>query len=318
MQEIAWDIQIGGYKLQLIESVRTLSSVELLADIATIMLPATAYNKAIELESKLKRGDAVTIKLGYDDKLETEFKGFLNTISSDGGNLKIECEDSIYLYRKQVKDKVFKNADVKQILQYINQQIGGMKLSCDYSFKYDSFAIVNATGYDVLKKIQDETHANIYMRENTLHVHPAYTEIFSTAIYDFAVNIDQDGEKLQYKDASQRKYLVEVESKGKDGKVIKAEAGTMGGDRTTIKVSGITDVASLKRMATEALSKKVYTGYEGSFQSWLVPFVQSGYKATIRDQDYEFKTGTYYVLSVETTVSAANDVRVITLGKKIA
>lgn len=317
MYRMSWDIKIGNYRLKTIESISIKRSVELLSDTASVVIPATVFNRAIEIENKLKVGDAVEIQLGYNDKLQTEFNGYLKSIKTDGGSLTLECEDGIYLFRKSLKDEELKTANVSAILQKVCSQVGGFQVSCDYDFSYDKFVISNATGYDVLKKIQDEASPNIYLKDNVLHVHPQYAEIFGEVRYDFSKNIERDGTDLKYKSEEDRKLLVVVESRDTAGKTISVEKGTTGGDKMTIKMSGVTSKASLEAKAQQILEQKVYTGYEGSFQTWLLPYVDAGYKVKITDPDYEYKNGSYYVTSVETTFSRNGGVRKITLGKKI-
>ena len=314
---MSWDIRIGGYRLKMVEKVSVKRSVELLADTATITLPATVFNKAINIEDKIKVGDAVEIKLGYNDDLKTEFKGYLKAIKTDGGSLTLELEDDIWLFRKSVKDEEMKEADVKSILSNICSQVGGFSVSCDYDFTYDKFVINNATAYDVLKKIQDEASPNIYLKDNTLHVHPMYSEIFGEARFDFSRNIERDGTDLKYKSEDERKLLVVVEGSNEKGETVSVEVGTTGGDKMTVKLPGVSTKASLESKAKAVLEQKVYTGYEGSFQTWLIPYIDAGYKVKITDPDYEIKDGTYYVLSVETTFSKDGGVRKITLGKRL-
>ena len=317
MYKMSWDIRIGGYRLKMVEKVSVRRSVELLADTATITLPATVFNKAINIEDKIKAGDAVEIQLGYNGSPKTEFKGYLKAIKTDGGSLTLELEDDIYLFRKSVKDEEMKNANVKSILSNICSQVGGFSVSCDYDFTYDKFVINNATAYDVLKKIQDEASPNIYLKDNVLHVHPMYSEIFGEARYDFSKNIEREGTDLKYKSEDERKLLVVVEGSNEKGETVSVEAGTTGGDKMTVKLPGVSTKSSLESKAKAVLEQKVYTGYEGSFQTWLIPYIDAGYKARITDPDYEIKDGTYYVLSVETTFSKDGGVRKITLGKRL-
>lgn len=313
-----WDITIGSYKLRLLEKVTVKRSVELLADTALITIPGAVFNKTIDVEDKLKPGDEVTIKLGYDDDLKEEFKGYLKAIKTDGGSLTLDCEDGLYLFRKSVRDEELKDANVKTILDNICSQVGGFSVSCDYDFSYDKFVINNATGFDVLKKIQEEASPNIYLKDNVLHVHPQYSEIFGEVSYNFKTNIEKAGTDLKYKSKDERKLLVVVESTDKTGKTIKVEKGTTGGDKTTVKLSGVTDMASLEAKAQQVLDARVYDGYEGSIQGWLVPYVDAGFKAKIIDDDYEYKNGTYYVIGVETNFSKVGGVRKITLGKRLS
>ena len=82
-------------------------------------------------------------------------------------------------------------------------------------------------------------------------------------------------------------------------------------------MSGVTSRPSLEAKARQVLEQKVYTGYEGNFQAWLLPYVDAGYKVVISDPDYEYKDGAYYVTGVETTFSRNGGVRKVTLGKRI-
>lgn len=317
MYRMSWNIKIGGYRLKMVEKVSIKRSVELLADTATVTLPATVFNKTISIEDKIKVGDAVEIELGYNDDLKTEFKGYLKSIKTDGGSLTLELEDGIYLFRKSVKDEEMKDASVKKILENICSQVGGFSVSCDYDFTYDKFVINNATGYDVLKKIQDEASPNIYLKDKVLHVHPQYAEIFGESRYDFGKNIEREGTDLKYKSEDERKFLIVVEGTDETGATVSVEKGVTGGDKMTLKLPGVSSRSSLEQKAQSVLEQKVYTGYEGSFQTWLVPYVDAGYKVAITDPDYEVKNGTYYVISVETTFSKDGGVRKVTLGKRL-
>jgi hypothetical protein len=314
MFNMSWKITVGNYQLMMIESVEIVSSVEKLSNTATIVLPATAYNKTMDLEQKLTCGKDVTIEIGYDNNPKTEFKGYLRTITTDDGKLKLECEDNIYLYRKSLANTELKNPYVNDVLLHVNKELGGFLLNCDYQYKYDKFVINNNTGYDVLKKIQEETKSNIYLKDNVLHVHSPYKEIFGIANYDFSVNIET--EDLKYMKVEDHKVMVTIEYTGKDGKSNKLEHGDTGGERVDIK-GATSDRASLLQQATNEHTSRAYTGYDGTFTSWLVPYCEAGYIVTISDKDYPEKNGSYYVTEVKTTFSKSGGVRTIKLAKKI-
>jgi len=322
---MVYDISIGKYKLAMIAGVEIKRSVELLSDTAIIHLPAIAYNKAFNctnntlsfIEKSINTGDKVVIQLGYNDTLITEFVGYLEHIENENDQLHLYCEDAIYLYRKPLPNKELRNISVQNIISWIIKQLQlPHRLSCNYDVTYDKFVIADCTGYDILKKIQDELKPNIYIKDDTLHIHPQYTEIFGEAKYDFAVNIEKSN--LRYKDASQRKILIEIQGKDAQGKIIKVEEGTTGGDRITMNISGISKIDSLKKIAREVLMNKGgYTGYEGTFTAWLIPYCDAGYKVSITDRDYEYKNGYYYVTQVETKFDENGAERTINLGKKL-
>lgn len=325
MYNMIYDITIGKYKISMIAGVEIKRSVELLSDTAIIHLPAIVYNKPFNstnntltiTEKSIKAGDRVIIKLGYNNTLFTEFAGYLEHIENENDQLHLYCEDAIYMYRKPLPNKELLNIDVKNLVSWIINQLQLQhKVDCNYDVTYDKFVVADSTGYDVLKKIQEELKPNIYIKDNTIHIHPQYTEIYGEAKYDFAVNIEKSN--LRYKDATQRKLLVEIQGKDKNGKIIKVEEGTTGGDRITMNISGISSTDSLKKIAREVLlNKGGYTGYEGTFTAWLIPFCDAGYKVSITDKDYEYKSGYYYVTQVETKFDENGAERTITLGKKL-
>lgn len=315
MFDITWEIKVGKYKLMMLDSCTITRSVEQLADTAEIVLPGSCFNKAIEIEKQIKRGDAVSITAGYLGMVENEFTGYLEAIATDDGSITLKCEDGIFEFRKPIADKEFTNPDVKELLNYACSQIGGYSLSCDYAFKYDKFVVRSMTGYDLLKKIQEESKANIYLKDKVLHVHPQYKEISGTAKYSFQDNIEES--ELEYKIAEDRPFECTVESKGSDGKIIRVTSGKKGGDSETIKRDGVSDMASLQALADEVVKHRSYTGYSGSFTGWLVPYCDASYKVSITDDDYEYKDGDYYVLEVVTKLSSAGGSREIKIGAKI-
>lgn len=316
MFKMSWKVTVGGYQLGMIESIEIVRSVELLSDTAIITLPSAAFNQPFKINDKLKRGNSVKIEIGYDDKLVTEFEGYLEQEpATDNGSLILKCEDNLFLYRKSIKNTVFKDISVKELINHVNAEIGGFTLNCDYYFKYSKFTINNATGYDVLKKIQEEIKANIYLKGTVLQIHPPYSENFGNAKYDFSKNIEKADLKYKYKE--DRKVLVSIQYTGVDGKEHKITSGDTGGERVDLK-GGTADLNSLQKQADSEHANRVYDGYEGTFDGWLVPYCDAGYQVKIVDSDYEYKTGTYYVLEVKTSFSKEGGKRTVKIGKRLS
>lgn len=312
---MVYDIQIGNYKLGLLESVEIHKSVDLLADTAVVVVPGVVYNQSLDIEEKVKVGDPVVIRLGYDDNLVTEFEGYLQRIDTDDNSLAFNCEDAIYLTRKPVKDKQFNKTTVKEIVEYCLSQIGMKGLDCTYNITYEKFVIKNANAYDVLKKLQDDTKANIYMKGGELNIHPAYVEKGGDVYFDFSINVEESD--LKYRSKNDRNYEITVEGITLDGKKKTVIVGTTGGEKRTVKVFNVMSDAALKQRGLEEMKYLVYDGYEGSITGWLIPFVEPTYSAHIYDKEYEYKTGSYYVVSVTTTFDENGGVRKVELGRKL-
>jgi len=321
MYNIDWHIKIGKFKLLFLESVEIHESVDILCDTAIIKLPGSKLNKQLEVEGKIKCGDEVLIELGYDNSLKTEFKGYLESVSTDDGTITLSCEDGIYRTRVSVKDKEFVNCTSKDVAQYVVDQVNKslpqkITLKCDYEIQYDKFVVSKANGRDVLNKLQEETKGNVYMKENELHFHPPYIEKFGEVKYDFAINIEKSD--LKYRRAEDRKCEIEVEGISIDGKRTVVTVGTTGGEKRCIKKNGVVDAATLRKLGEAELKYVVFTGYEGAITGWAIPECHPGYSAKIIDKDYEYKTGTYYVVSVTTSASEAGISKKVELGRKLA
>lgn len=313
---MVYDIRIGNYKLGILESVEIHKSVDLLADTAVIIVPGVIYNQSLNIEDKVKVGDAVTIKLGYNDELKTEFKGFLQRIDTDDSRLTFNCEDGIYQTRKPVADKQFKNTSIKDIAQYCLSEIGLKNLNCTYDITYEKFVIKSANAYDVLNKLQDDTGANIYMNGDTLNIHPPYIMQGGEVHYDFAINIEESD--LKYRNKDDRRFEIRVEGIDLNGKKQTVTVGVTGGEKRTIHVANPMTKESLKKRGEAEMEHLSYTGYEGNITSWLIPHVEPTYSAHIRDKEYSFKNGSYYVVAVTTTFSENGGVRKVELGRKLS
>lgn len=322
MMDMNWKITLKNkgisYMLMLISEIEIVKSVENLVDTATITLPETVMNKVLNFEEKIGKGAEIKIELGYNDDLKTEFVGYVQDIIANDSNLKIICEDALFLFRVGVKDKEMKSKSMKDIAEYLVSQIDKtFKVSCNYGIGYEKFVIHQATAYDILKKLQEETKANIYFdtENKVLHIHPAYLEKGGDAVYSMQKNIEKSS--LEFKRALDKKVEVTIEKIDLKGKVTSYTTGTSGGDKITMKVGSVKEI-NLKDIAETALKQNKYDGFYGSIDTWLVPYVQPTYSAHYSDNDYPGKEGIYYVVSTTTTFSDAGGKRVIKFGIKLA
>lgn len=316
MYRLSWHITIGKYRVQTLKEVKIKTSVLNLSDTATIEMPGQYLNTWKMIEDKVSVGDAVTIQLGYNDELETEFTGYLKRISRDNNSLVLECEDALYLMDKTVKDVEYKSIKVKTLLENILKQVDpGMKVECDYDFTYDKMVVFKSTALDVLKKIHSDTKANIWFEGKTLHVHPVYQkqEGEETVIYDTEKNVQSN--ELKWKDEKDRKVMIEVTYTNAKGEKKKKEFGVAGGEKITRPVSAGSE-SDLKRAAENEYKLWNYSGFEGSLTGWLVPVVKAG--GSVRLRDKERPEGTYYVTGVDIEFGQSGAKRKVTLGRKLS
>ena len=317
MYTMQYDIQIGNYKLGMLDKVEIHKSVEQLADTAVITLPASQYNNALQIEDKLKRGDEVSIMFGYKETgMEGEFSGWLQRISTDGGNIKLHCEDDMFLFRKEIPNEVLKKVTLDALLKKVIGAAGlDFGVECTYSWTYEKFVINNATAYDVLNKVQDARGGDMYLTGGKLHVHPPGEMMDEERYYDLALNVEK--EDLTYRRAEDKKVKVVVKALLPDGKVKEVETGSTGGEKIEVKCP-TSDDASMKARGELEVKRRTFDGYEGSITGWLIPMCRPADSVTLRDKDYPYKDGTYFVTSVTTEFGKEGGSRKIDLGFKLS
>lgn len=317
MYTMIYDIRVGHYKIGMLDRVEINRSVELLADTATVVLPAAEYNQALSVENQLHRGDSVSIKFGYEESgLVEEFRGYLQAISTDSGSITLTMEDDLYKLRKGIPNETHKRVKLKELLASVLTVAGStLQIRCDYEWTYEKFVIHNATAYDVLKKVQEECGADIYIQDDTLHIHPPGAVVGKDRYYDFSLNVEECD--LTYRKAEDRKFKVTVKATQPDGTVKELEVGSTGGNRITVKCP-TSDEASMKLRGEAELKRRSFDGYEGSITTWLIPECCPGDTAELKDRDYPEKDGRYFVKSVTTEFSSSGGKRKVELGFKLS
>lgn len=317
MYTLDFEVKIGEFYLGMVESITIHKSVELLADTCEIVLPAARLNKALEVEEQIKRGDEVSVSIGYKEVgIKEEFKGYLQRISTDGGSIKLFCEDDLFQFRKDLPNEELKKISLSDLLSKVVKGIGkNYKIDCSYTWVYDKFVIRDATGYDVLKKVQEECGADIYLKDGVLHIHPPGEVVGKERFYDFAVNIEEA--ELSFKRAEDKKVKVVVKAIMPDGKVKEIEVGSTGGEKVEVKCHA-SDTASMKARGEAEVKRRTFDGYDGSITTWLIPECNPGDTASIHDGDYTYKDGTYFVRSVTTEFSESGGKRKVELGYRLS
>lgn len=186
----------------------------------------------------------------------------------------------------------------------------------EFYFTWEKFVFYHATARDVLKKIQDETKANIWFRDGVLHVQPQYAQASGkTVVFDFSRNIESSN--LKYRKASDKKVEVTVKMTNAAGKSFEETAGAPGGKSIKKTVSGV-NPSQLKTLAKNEHNLWCYDGYEGSFTGWLIPYVEPGDAVKIVDEDYPNKQGIYYVTGTEISFSKEGGKRTVSLGRRLS
>lgn len=315
MYSLTWEITIGDYRVQTVKAVKITTSVLNLSDIGTIEMPGQYLNSWKKIEDKVSVGDPVEIKIGYDNDNQKEFNGYLKRISRDNNSLILECEDALYLLNKTISDKEYKAVSLKTLLDDVLKQVDpNFTVDSQYDYTMDKMVVFHQTALDVLKKVHEETKANIWFEDKTLFIREVYYDNAEDkgVIFDTRINVQSN--ELKWIDKADKKVEIEVVFNKPDGVPIKRTYGNSGGEKITRYVNGSND-KDMQRAAESEYDLWNYSGFEGNFTGWLIPVVRAG--GSVRLRDVEKPEGKYYVTGVEIEFGQSGGKRKITLGRKL-
>ena len=287
---------------------------------ASVMLPRNVkYNKKNiyeGIDAIMRRGDKIKIIAAYQPNETVIFTGYIAKINN---NVPIEllCEDEMFLLKQAISPNLsFKNVD-------LNTFIGKMLTNIKVPYKVDLTAQLGQIRLQevsigkVLQTLRDQYGLFSFFVNGVLRVGlPFYKEEAMKAVFLFEKMV-KEGMGLTYL----KKDDVKVQIKGI---LIKNNAreefiyGDPSGDiRTVFQLGGTKSDLDMK--CNSFLEQANYTGYYGSFKTFLEPLVVPGDYAVIDSWKYPERKGKYLIKSVTTEVSTSEGGKqTIELERRIA
>ena len=305
------DIKIGNVKMKACNAFEVDRSIWNICAKATIKIPMSGFLKNsdgslqnVKLSATLKAGDKVVIKSGYNEITYTEFNGYVYRINQKQP-LEIECEDYTYLLHKVDVDKIFTTIKVKDFLEQIAKltEAAGydkMKYNTDLDMTIDKLSCEKMNATQSLEELKKRYGLNVFFSiDNILQVTLAYTRQLSQVNYDIDKNV-VDINDLKYQNADDIKIKIVAVSYDSNMKKTRVEVGDSDGETRTLSFQGIKDKNKLKQLAQTEINKYKYSGYTGTFKTWLVPFCEPCMIANLTNNQFSDRSGRYYIEAVKT------------------
>ncbi len=305
------------YALRGLNIIEIKKSVHQIVQTAKILIPLSVVVRNgelledIQIIDKIKEGDRLNVEIGYDDKNMLEFAGYIKRINHKQP-LELELEDEMYLFRSLFLKKSFPKNDVREVLNYLNDELYKkhkirFRLYDNIpNLQVKNFMINGANGLAVLQELKEKyllaTFLTTINGVRTLYAGLLYGLKLKTVKYAInrnTVNVDN----LKYTLAQDQRYKVEIVNIHPDGKTHKYEFGDK--DATeTIKptpIQGNKTKEQLKFIADRLIEERRISGYKGSFETMMFPYCEPGYIAQITDPQFKDRGGRYYIATVTTT-----------------
>jgi hypothetical protein len=329
-------ITIGSFKKVKPHEVKITKSVHEYVDRAFIHVPTTArlqragevITESADTAKQFKEGDFVNINLGYNGKLVNEFKGFVTKINFKTP-IEVECEGYSYQLRKNQYLKVFKNTKLIDILTFL---IADTDITINKKHLSDvmitKLVLQKNNGVEALEMIKKMLNnlVKIYFQGSVLCAELFPVVPFAeTAFYKLGWNVVKD-DSLKLKEPKNEDITVVYKHTSVDGTRIKGThklkqivtkgKATGNGETKEVK-SSIKDEATLSKLAKADANKQSYKGYEGKIKTFLQPYCEPAWRASITDAKYPERSGIYLVESTEVTYGMGGARRTVGIGIKL-
>ena len=305
MLKLCSEITIEGDKTWLFNAVADCNIVEdvsTLTDTCEIQLPKKIkWQESVTKNGKppIKRGDKITIKLGYDGDLQTRFTGFIRSVDAKVP-ITIKCEDGMFVLKShKVKPKAFKNASLHEIVSYLLEGTSIQFQLMDKNIKVGNWRLTKTHASEELQELKEKMMLSSYFRringESILYIGLAYP-LDNRKKVKFIHGKNIIDENFEYRDKEDIRVRCEAQSFNAKNKKVTYEYGDKDGDVIKIRMDGLTE-NELKKYAIEAVERYKQSGFKGSFETFGQPEVSKCDMVEIHASDGN--SGVYLVKKLE-------------------
>lgn len=308
------DIRIGDKRFTSVNEVSVRRSVYLLGATASIRLPVTSIlhqsglpAMRVETAQAVQVGDTVEIRLGYGDRLHTEFKGYVKSLNLSTP-LEIVCEDEFWQCRRRnvTTDGTITLAELLRRC--------GLTVGYAETLTLRNYVVPDRPVSSVLADLAKRFGLSVFFDlDGQVYACRAERVTGDVVKYRLRQNVISDDE-LQYLDRSGMKVQIKAVCFKKDGSRTEALRGPDGGTTRTLYFYDVEDAQELATLAQNELERETADGYDGSLTTFLEPYAAPTMVADIDDELYPERSGSYYISSVETTFGASGGRRKVEIG----
>ena len=305
MLKLCSEIIIEGdktWKFNAVADCKIVEDVSTLTDTCEIQLPKKIkWQEAVSKNGKrpIKRGDKITIRLGYDDDLETRFTGFIRSVDAKVP-ITIKCEDGMFILKShKVKPRAFKNASLHEIVSYLLEGTNIKFQLMDKNIKVGNWRLTKTHASEELQELKEKMMLSSYFRtinkESVLYIGLAYP-LDNRKKVKFIHGKNIIDEDFEYRDKEDIRVRCEAQSFNGKKKKVTYEYGDKDGDLIKIRMDGLTE-AELKKYAIQAVERYKQSGFKGSFETFGQPEVSKCDMVEIHASDGN--SGVYLVKKIE-------------------
>lgn len=241
--------------------------IDTLTDTCVLKLPKKVRWQG-ESSMPIKRGDEVSVWLGYNGEPQFAFRGFITTIGLKNPT-EIYCEDYMFrLKSKDAKKLTYKTASVEQIL--LDQDLG-VRYKVFGEQQIGQFRVTANTVTELLGQLKDQGGIRSFFRieegEPMLYCGVLFErDTQCRQVFATGVNLIDDTQ-LDVQNATDMKIKIRAISLQPNNKRIRVDVGDADGEKRTIHTYNKNE-AQTKAWAEQELKRLKRDGMTGSFTTF--------------------------------------------------
>ncbi|MDR1274595.1 MAG: hypothetical protein LBK12_08595 [Odoribacteraceae bacterium] len=298
-----------------VASVEITRDTDTLTDTCVMQLPRKVTWQG-ETSLPFKRGDEVTVSLGYDDALQLAFRGFITTIGLKTP-VTITCEDYMFTLKQvEAKKRAYASATIGQVLAdqspgiryrvFGEQGIGPYRVAADTvsGLLGDLKDHGDIRSFILLEEGEPVLHAGVLFERSKTH-----EQTFATG-----VNLIDDSQ-LAVQNAADVKIKLKAISILPNNDRVRVEVGDTDGETHTLHAYNKNE-QELRAWAEQELKRLKRDGLTGSFTTFGTQLVDKLDNVAIKIDGK--REGVYQVQKNVIKYSPAGFRQEITIGGRVA
>ena len=258
----------GGRRWQLEEvtAVEITRDTEKLTDECRITLPKKVKWDG-EPDIPVRRGDMVSVSLGYDGELQAAFSGYVRDVGFKTP-IVLVCEDEMFKLKQQpAQKKAYRNVDLETLLK--DQGIG-CEIRVFGEQRLGQYRVTADTVASLLGKLQQQGIRSFFRTEDgqpVLYCGVLFErETSPSQVFATGLNIIDD-QSLEQQQADTTRLRVKAVSLMPDNKKVKVEVGDADGELRVLHTYNKTE-SELKAWAEQEVKRLKRDGLTGSFKTF--------------------------------------------------
>jgi hypothetical protein len=259
-----------------VSDVSISTSIKSFTDTCSIIVPRKIKHKGKDITEYINRNDKIEVQLGYDDRLNTLFKGYIKTVST-GKPVVIECENEAWkLKQLKVTPKLYPSL---KLSDFIAEYMSGYEcVTADVNL--GEVRISNETTVaKVFEYIQKNYPLRFFFKDEIFYAGlPSALIVNEQKTVKFKTGYNYISDTLKYTAADDVNLQIISKTILKDNTSLewKEPSEADGAEVRTFYVPGAKTENDLKTHAKEMLLKYKVDKMEGDLLAFGEPFITKG------------------------------------------